>query len=239
MDCERCRDIIASHLEGEAAEAELSAVREHVDHCLACRLEFEALEQVEAALGAALQPRRSGGEVRPLVLDRLRDVEAAPAGRGLRLVPVAAALLVGIFLGGAAAGLLLKPTRSADQTVQPPSPLAAATLVRVTAVTGTALVKHRGAEGWDALGPGSVVRVGDSFLCVGRSTADLRLADAWEVQLRTGAAAELESWGEGVTFALDYGELDVKLQKLHPGFQVRTPDGVVEATGTEFTVTVR
>ena len=54
----------------------------------------------------------------------------------------------------------------------------------------------------------------------------------------THGAFVLEKCNGGTLFSLEQGELAAALNSPHPSFVVSTPNGRVEALGTEFTVSV-
>jgi ferric-dicitrate binding protein FerR (iron transport regulator) len=237
MTCEICRDLIEKCLDGMITDDELSALQKHTQACPACRAQFDRSTFMEAAVKHAFSSGTSAQEAGASLVTRLSaEVKCTPFARrpivffaGKRAAVAAGILLAaGIFLGFAL-----------DKGGVPSAvPLKAEVPIRVGDIKGTVLVRHEGSDVWQPLETDSKVRLGDMFHSAAKSTCVLKLDDQSTIDLNQNSMLVLESFNGETQFRLEHGELDATLESPHPPFFIRTPNGRLEALGTEFTVTV-
>jgi len=196
-------------------------------------------------LGRRLQ--RLGRQVapsEPIVDDVMRRIDGIPARRWRRPAAVLASatrmrllapLAAGLIAGMAVSFFWLRPAGAErdDQTAQRPVPM------RIASIDGDVLVRHRDGQAWRRLTPSSKVYAGDRFHTPPESKLVLALKDESTVGISSNSVVSLSACDGGMTFELDHGTLRASLQSPHAPFFVQTPQGRVEALGTEMTVTVR
>jgi hypothetical protein len=110
--------------------------------------------------------------------------------------------------------------------------------VRVSALSGTALVKHAGQDTWHELAPAATLRLGDVLHAAGNSAVTLSLWDRSSIRLDANTTLSADAFNGRVEFALSSGTINADLQSAHPRFFIRTPQGILEALGTAFVVSV-
>jgi hypothetical protein len=237
MSCEEYKDLIEKYLDGMIADDEFRELQAHTEVCPSCRADFDhstfaknavkqafssdtTAEQAGASLVAKLsaQPNRNSLAHRPAAFFVGKRVAIA-AG-----IVLAAGLLLGFALGRAGGPI--------------GAPLKAEVPISVAQIEGTVLVKHEGSNLWQALDIGSKVHLGDTFHSAAKSVCRLKFEDKSSLELDQNSMLVLQSYDGGTQFYLEHGKLDAALESPHPPFFVSTPDGRVEALGTEFTVTV-
>ena len=110
--------------------------------------------------------------------------------------------------------------------------------IRVSAIQGPVLVKHVGTASWEELSAASALRVGDQLWAGSASSINLTLKDNSLVTLNASGVLSIKHHDGRVEFELTHGTVRAVLREGHPPFVVRTPQGRLEALGTEFTVSV-
>ena len=110
--------------------------------------------------------------------------------------------------------------------------------MQIAGLEGTVLVKHAGAAVWEEVGPATLLCMGDTFQSSAKSGMTLSLADGSRIVLSANSRLLLEHLDGGTRLRLDQGRMDLALNSPHPPFFVSTPNGRIEALGTEFTVAV-
>lgn len=241
MSCVR-PDRLADYARGRLGARRARAVERHLPACARCREVLARVEAAQAAMRAALeQPVPDVGSVRTeAALRWARPPERPP----VRASFVAA---LGVALTGAAAlvawlgGAPEVPPPVAPKVAVAPRPVESAAVV--TLVSGRVVVRR---DGETVLVPGARLRSGDAV----ETAADARVAAQWApgagLLLRARASLGLESIStEGVTLALDRGQVDVRVPARDPALpfaerrealSVTTPAHVVTVRGTWFTV---
>jgi hypothetical protein len=181
----------------------------------------EELEKKLATLRAPKSPELDAGIQRML--------HGAMRARARRLAPfclAAAGILVGV-------GLVLL-----IQTAQRQLGLGRQVPIRISAIQGPVLVKHTGTATWEELSAGAALRVGDQLWSGSASSINLTLKDNSLVTLNASGVLSLKHHDGRVEFELTHGTMRAVLHEGHPPFVVRTPQGRLEALGTDFTVSV-
>lgn len=120
----------------------------------------------------------------------------------------------------------------------PAAPPAAAIPVRIAALSGTVLVNHAGRTDWQELTPSSSLHLGDRLHATGASGLTLALWDDSTITLEANTTLSADAFNGKVEFALRSGTIQASLESRHPPFFLHTPQGTLEALGTEFTVSV-
>ncbi len=240
ITCKICRDLIEQYLDGIIGDTQLEELKTHAETCDACREEFERCGLMQDVIKDAFVPGTSSEQARGVILERLSEgggsrVRDTNAGR-IRLTWTRRAVAAGILL---AAGLTLGFALGRADSVKPGGvALAAEVPMQVGNLQGTVLVRHAGMDVWDILEAGSTIRLGDKFHSTARSGFALQLDDKSTVELNQNSMLVLKSYNGETQFFLEYGECTASLESPHGPFFIDTPNGRVEALGTEFTVTV-
>ena len=117
-------------------------------------------------------------------------------------------------------------------------PLSEKTSLHIASLEGIVLVKHDGFTIWEKLEPQSNIYVGDIFHCAAKSAFNMESQDKSTIKLNQNSMLTLTEYNGKTQFYLEHGEMSADLNSPHPTFVVSTPNGRVEALGTEFTVSV-
>jgi hypothetical protein len=145
-----------------------------------------------------------------------------------------AAIAAGILL---AVGLLLGFTMGrAGKSVR--TPLTAQVPISAGKIEGTVLFRHEGSDVWQALDAGSNIYLGDTFHSTAKSACALNLDGESTLELNQNSMLVLKLYNGETQFFLEHGECTASLESHHGPFFIDTPNGRMEALGTEFTVTV-
>ena len=241
MSCRECRSLIEKYLDGLIESAELNELRAHVEACSVCRQQFESVDHLRDILLETLQPATTPAEARDTIMDKISGVtviaptksKAVPVVRLSRWTPAIAGslLVIGILLGlGLAQTILVRRSSVTPEAVVP---------IQIANLEGTVLVKHRASDTWEQLSPSSHLRLGDTVQSCGNSGTTLLFGDKSEISVSSNSTVSLELYDETVKFKLSYGTVRAALTDSHKPFFVSTPQGQVQALGTEFTVSVK
>jgi len=236
--CEKYKKIIEEFVDGTISDEQLIELKMHVETCESCRDQFERCILLYNVFKQAFSSSMDSEQARALLVARLSeksDLRPAPVRHvtasfgGWRAAIAACILLgVGLFLGFAM-GRVGKPERA---------PLTAQVPINVGNIEGTVLVRHEGSDVWQSLEAGSNVYLGDTFHSAATSACILKLDDKSTLELNQNSMLILNSYNGQTQFFLEHGECTASLESPHGPFFISTPNGRVEALGTEFTVTV-
>ena len=242
INCDKCRDYIERYIDGTIDERALEELKAHVEQCPSCQSElsqFELMQEVvRDALSSSTEPAAAKEKVlaglaerRNVPRERFAPWTGSPASR--RQMAVAASILIGIgLIFGFALG-----KASPDRTTG--VPLAGIVPMQVVDLEGTVLIRHQGSEVWRALAEDSAVRVGDTFHSASNAGFALTTKkDESRIDVAQNSMLTLTSHNGETQFFLEHGECTAALESGHPRFFIKTPNGRLEALGTEFTVTV-
>jgi ferric-dicitrate binding protein FerR (iron transport regulator) len=160
-----------------------------------------------------------------------RPITPQPSGRTWirQWGAIAAVLLFGVGLGFVLQNIQSRPDAGISR-----KPVA----IQVAEVKGTVLVKHRDAQVWETLEADSAVFLGDTFYTTATSNLVLSLGQFNRIEVTPNSMLALESSDKTTEFFLKHGQCTPVLNGPHGPFFIRTPNGRMEALGTEFTVTV-
>jgi hypothetical protein len=238
MTCGKYKNLIEKYIEGTINDGQLAELKNHAETCESCREQFEHYILLQNVVKQAFSSSMDSEQARASLVARLSeksDLRPAPAHYvtasfvGWRAAIAACILLgVGLFLGFAM-GRVGKPERA---------PLTAQVPISIGNIEGTVLVRHEGSDVWQSLEVGSNVHLGDTFHSAATSACFLKLDDKSTVELNQNSMLILNSYNGQTQFFLEHGECTASLESPHGPFFISTPNGRVEALGTEFTVTV-
>ncbi|MFC1761818.1 FecR domain-containing protein [Planctomycetota bacterium] len=239
-NCPNTQDNLTRHLEGSLTDSEEQALRDHLAACPACAAAFKQMDLLEEMVKDAMHPETTPQLATDRIYERLTQKQvphpqdvvplAARHSRIRQWMSVAALLLIGVGLG-----IVLQSHQSQPQG---PTSLKAVN-IRITELKGTVLVKHQGDQIWQALNTNSTVYLGDTFHTTATSDFILALDKTNRIKVAQNSMLALESYDENETeFFLQHGQCTPVLNGPHGPFFVRTPNGRMEALGTEFTVKV-
>ena len=238
MTCEKYKNLIEKFIEGTISNGQLAELKSHTETCESCREEFERCVLLQDTVKHAFSSRTSAEQAGASLVARLSEEP------NLRLRPVRygtasfagkrAAIAAGILL---AVGLLLGFTIGrAGKAAQ--IPLTAQVPISVGKIEGTVLLRHEGSDIWQTLEAGSNIYLGDTFHSTARSACILKLDEESTLDLNQNSMLVLNSYNGQTQFFLEHGECTASLESPHGPFFISTPNGRMEAVGTEFTVTV-
>jgi ferric-dicitrate binding protein FerR (iron transport regulator) len=238
MTCEKYKNLIEKYVEGTISSEQLAELKTHTEACESCREEFERCVLLQDVVRQALSSRTSAEQAGASLVARLSEepnLKLAPAPFGAAMfaskrAAIAAGILlaVGLFLGftiGRAGG----PAKA---------PLTAQVPISVGNIEGTVLVRHEGSDVWQSLEVGSNAHLGDTFHSAATSACILKLDDKSTLELNQNSMLILNSYNGQTQFFLELGECTASLESPHGPFFISTPNGRLEAVGTEFIVTV-
>jgi hypothetical protein len=238
MTCEKYKNLIEKYVEGTISDGQLAELKNHMETCESCRGEFERCVLLQDVVRQALSSRTSAEQAGASLLDKISSETnhpLAPARYGTALfagkrAPIAAGILlaIGLFLGFTI-GRAGNPAQI---------PLTAQMPMSVGKIGGTILVRHEGSDVWQALEAGSNIYLGDTFHSTAKSVCVLKLDEESTLELNQNSMLVLKLYNGQTQFFLERGECTASLESPHGPFFISTPNGRVEALGTEFTVTV-
>jgi hypothetical protein len=248
MTCEKYKNLIEKYIEGTISDEQLAELRNHTETCESCREEFKRCLLLQDVLKHSLSSQTTAGQAIASVTSKL----SAKSGRRLQLglhgttlsVRRQAAVAAAIIL---AVGLLLGFALGRAGTGRPlTAPLSARVPINIGRLEGTVLVRHKDSDMWQTLRAGSNVYLGDTFHSAARSACVLKLDNKSTLELNQNSMLVLKSYAcpepgrrNGQTqFFLEHGECTASLESPHGPFFINTPNGRMEALGTEFTVKV-
>ena len=233
MSCDNARALINKLLDGTIETAEQAALEAHARTCQVCREEVNRLALVEEVIGDAFSFRTEAAQAKARIVAELSDQAKPPVRHVLRppaywaRTAVAASVML---VAGLALGLVLQR--------RPQSPTLVEVPMRIGHLEGMVLVKHEGSDSWQSVESGAVVYLGDTFHSTPKAEFSLELPNNSKIEVNPSSMLVLAEYGDKTEFSLEQGECTASLQSPHGPFFIRTPNGRLEALGTEFTVTV-
>ena len=233
MNCEKYKKLIEKYLDGIISDKELADLKSHSQNCSICRKEFEQSKQFQSVIAEGMSTPKTAQEVREIILSKLEDEkhELSPKLLFSRWMAIAASILIIACLS---LGFYMGKVTSKQTT----APFTAKTSLHIASMEGIVLVKHDGDSYWEKLEPLSNIYVGDTFHCAAKSAFNMESQDKSTIKLNQNSMLVLNEYNGETQFYLEYGEMSADLNSPHPPFVVSTPNGQVEALGTEFTVSV-
>jgi ferric-dicitrate binding protein FerR (iron transport regulator) len=240
ITCDKYRKIIEEFIDGTISDEQLTELKSHTETCESCRKEFKRCVLMQDVLRHSLSSQTTAGQASASVMSKLSaksDRRLLPVLHGTTLsmrrqAAFAAAIIlaVGLFLGFA----LGRAGTGRPLTV----PLSAQVPINIDRLEGTVLVRHKDSDIWQTLQAGSNVYLGDTFHSAAKSACVLKLDDKSTLELNQNSMLVLKSYNGQTQFFLEHGECTASLESPHGPFFISTPNGRVEALGTEFTVKV-
>ena len=236
--CEKYKNLIEKYIEGTIIDGQLADLKTHAETCESCREEFERCvllqDVVRQAFSSPMAAEHAGASLVARLSEepnlRLRSTRFGTALFAGKRAAIAAGILLAI-------GLLLGFTIGrAGNPAQ--IPLTAQVPINVGKIDGTVLVRHEGSDVWRALEAGSNIYLGDTFHSTAGSAFALNLDGESTLELNQNSMLVLKLYNGQTQFFLEHGECTASLESPHGPFFISTPNGRVEALGTEFTVTV-
>jgi ferric-dicitrate binding protein FerR (iron transport regulator) len=192
---------------------------------------LQEIEQTETILAESLGAESTPAEAaRNVTLAIANDKRPHAASINWSWVSVAAAVcLVAGFLAGALVVTSdLRLLRMGQSVVKG---------LRAQNLEGMVLVRHAGSDIWETFETGQKICVGDEFHTGAKAGMLLEMEEGM-VELKENSTLALKVFNGGRQLYLQHGRLRAQLETGHPRFFVHTPQGAVEALGTEFTVKV-
>jgi ferric-dicitrate binding protein FerR (iron transport regulator) len=238
--CEKYKNLIEKFIDGTISEEQLAELKNHTETCESCHDEFERCVLLQDVLKHSLSSQTTAGQASASVMSKLsaksdRRLQLALHGTTLsmrRQAAVAAAIIlaVGLFLGFALGRAGTGKPTAAPFTAQVP--------INIGKLEGIVLVRHKDSDIWQTLQADSNVYLGDTFHSTAKSACALELNNKSTLELNQNSMLVLKSYNGQIQFFLEHGECTASLESPHGPFFISTPNGRVEALGTEFTVTV-
>jgi len=243
MSCQSAKDLIESVVDGTIDSDQLDALKTHTETCAACRAEFERCtlveEVVKDAFVSSMEAEQAGRRIAEQIASRPQSpVRVVHFGAGWARLAVAATMVL-------AAGLLIGFVTGRTQRGEPVETVPLETVsrvrvpMRVGEIQGTVLVRHEDSDSWLPVERNDDVYLGDTFHTTATSGLTLTLDDTNRVEIAQNSMLALESYDTKTTqFYLEHGQCTPVLNGPHGPFFIKTPHGLMQALGTEFTVTV-
>jgi ferric-dicitrate binding protein FerR (iron transport regulator) len=239
MTCREYHHFLKQYQDGTLQPADLDVLLAHQEKCPDCRQAFDRAALLEKLLSDALRPNRDAQSVRKAVLSRLPEKVSADYERIMpsispwrKLAPLAACLLLTAGLAAGFVAGLKYQSASLEGNVTSALPL------RIALLEGKVLVRHTGMAYWQEVTPQTTLRLGDHLQTTAPAKITFDFEDKSFLTLDSSSSLALTRWNGGMELDLNYGSVRASLQSPHPPFFVSTPQGRIEALGTEFTVTV-
>jgi len=240
-NCPNTQDNLNRHIEGSFTAKQEQALREHLLACPSCAAAFKQMDLLEEVVRDAVMPESDVQAAAARVTECLAEQQAnaAQACATQRIVPArlgqfmaaAALLLMGVGLGFVCQRYGQKPNTHGLKLTD----------VRVAEVRGTVLVKHAHAQVWQVLDPNAPIYLGDTLHTTATSDFILSLDKTNTIKVTQNSMLVLEShalYDPATEFYLEHGQCTPVLKGPHGPFFISTPNGRLEALGTEFTVKV-
>ncbi len=232
-NCPNIQDNIMRYLDDSLAPDEHQALREHLAQCSACAKAWAQMGLLEEIVKDAFHPETDVQEAVTQVTHRLAQQRCVPvqpvSGWIRRYASMAAILLIGVALG-----LMFQATLQQSTLFARRVPVA----MQVAEVKGTVLVRHRDSQVWYLLKSDVSIYLGDTFYSTANSDFVLSLDHTNQIEVAQNSMLTLESADKKTQFYLEHGQCTPVLDGPHGPFFIRTPNGRMEALGTEFTVKV-
>lgn len=229
MICEY-HNLIQNLLDGKLASHEQCLLEEHISVCPSCREEYQALQNFQKLVSIGLAPDKSTLEATREIMAQLDSVPT-PTIRTRSFFSAAMAAAVLVFVTGLVTGYFFR--QNGFTPVGFPLP------IQVTELKGTVLVRHQGGNIWHELQSSMSIYPGDEFRSTSQSGMTLQLPGDSRMELATESFLGVIRFADSHEFSLKHGSVKAVLTSPHPAFFVDTPQGRVEALGTEFTITVQ
>jgi hypothetical protein len=240
INCEKYTKIIEEFIDGTISDERLSELKNHTETCESCREEFKRCVLLQDVLKHSLSSKTTAGQASESVVSELsaksdRWLQSTLHGTTLsvgRQAAVAAAIIlaVGLFLGFAFG------RAGTDRSLT--APLSTRVPINIGKIEGTVLVRHKNSKIWQTLRADSNVYLGDTFHSAAKSGCVLKLDEKSTLELNQNSMLVLKMYNGETQFFLEHGECTASLESPHGPFYISTPNGRMEALGTEFTVTV-
>ncbi len=239
VNCKYYQNLISKYLDGIIEPGELETLQLHLGECLSCQQEFRDIKRVQELIRDSYRLASQASNTKDKVLSA---IEANPANKKKTVFrihpwfayPVAACLLLVL---GAWAGFYLGQNRTllphAGTGTEEPA------AIEIRQLEGMVLVKHQDANIWQELQPQTKIFRGDRLETMGKSRLALVLDDGSAVEMDHSSSLTLHSYNGMIEFGLQYGSVKAVLDSPHEPFFISTPQGRIEALGTEFVVIVK
>jgi hypothetical protein len=238
--CEKYKNLFEQYIEGTIDDEHFAELTMHVDTCESCRMEFKRCVLVQDVVKHTFSSPMTAEQAGALLVTKLSekpDHKLRPVFNGTilsvrRQAAVAAAIIlaVGLFLGFALGRAGTDKTMLTLLTAKVP--------IQIKNIEGTVLVRHKNSDIWQTLQPDSNVYLGDTFHSAVKSACVLKLNDKSTLELNQNSMLVLKMYNGQTQFFLEHGECTASLESPHGPFFISTPNGRMEALGTEFTVKV-
>jgi len=222
MSCPEWEILISEYLDGELSPGDAARVEQHLFECPTCAEFFRGIKADADAVAAAFNdlPRTCPVGFANRVMRALH----APVRHARRWPLVAAAVaasvaVVFVIIGSRGIGSV---TRVISRTASP-------------VTDGVEVLRGGSARG---LARGAAVKDGDAIRTSADRLAFVRLREGIDLALNRGTAVAFAAESGRRVLAVSRGEVFVKVEKGHsaPAVEVRTPAGIAEVVGTQFSV---
>lgn len=238
-DCQAFRDLIEEYLDGTIDDVSLERLKAHTATCQSCAEELRRNTLMQEVLADAFEPQMTEDDAAAGVMKSLADrTDELPRDIRVWIIRAKLAVAATILL---AAGLIVGFAAGRTGSTSPVEiPALTVVPMRIARLEGTVLVRHEGADVWNALKSDSAVYLGDTFHSTGGSGLTLELADNKStLELAENGMLSLKAYDSETRLFLEHGHCRASLESPHGPFFIETPHGRAEALGTEFTVTVK
>jgi hypothetical protein len=235
MSCKAYQTIFEQYTEGIINQHDLEDLQRHIKQCDDCRRTYQEFTQMQEILADSLADQNS---------DVLKKKLSAKIAQQNISYPRPSRSHLGFarWLGYAAAAgffLAIGVLIGSWDKIQIISTQHKSLAISVSNLKGDILIKHPWENSWKTLGASEPIYKGDAFLSLNQSAVRLVLGPNKYVELNENSSLNLMQYNGQTEFGIAYGTVKSSLDGPHEPFFISTPQGRLQALGTEFIVKVR
>jgi hypothetical protein len=235
MSCKPYQIKFQNYTEGIITPHDLEDLQRHSKQCKECGRSFEEFRQMQEMLTDSLGNQNNSNAKKKLSAKIAQQNIAYPR-------PVRSQFGSARWLGYAAAagfflaiGVLIGSWDKIQVISKQPKSLA----ISISNLQGDILIKHPWEISWKTLAANEPIYKGDAFLSLNQSAVRLVLGPNKYVELDQNSSLNLMQYNGQTEFGIAYGTVKSSLDGPHEPFFISTPQGRLQALGTEFIVRVR
>jgi hypothetical protein len=233
MNCQSYQIILDAYIDGTVTQQQIQQLEAHIQSCESCRGEYETHRKMKVVLGECFTlSEPSNNKIQSVLTCISTEDFAANTTPASTFRWLGYAVAAGIFL---AIGVLIGSWDKMQSVFVQSKPLA----ISISNLHGDILIKHPWETSWKTLASNEPIYKGDAFLSLNQSKVRLTLGPDKYVELDQNSSLNLMQYNGQTEFGIAYGTVKSSLDGPHEPFFISTPQGRLQALGTEFIVKVR